>query len=99
MATPVSTLKTVAEAFTSWVREEGSRAGETASENVGALLRELGFVSRDDYDELSLRVAQLEHRLRLLERDSGTPTPVMAAETEAPADEPLEPDPPPTSMP
>jgi hypothetical protein len=97
MSTPVSTLKTVAEAFASWVREEGSRAGETASENVGALLRELGFVSRDDYDELSLRVAQLEHRLRLLERDSGPPTPV--AGTEAPADEPLEPDPPSTAIP
>ena len=98
MSTPVSTLKTVAEAFASWVREEGSRAGETASENVGALLRELGFVSRDDYDELSLRVAQLEHRLRLLERDSGPPAP-LAAETEAPADEPLEPDPPSTAIP
>jgi hypothetical protein len=72
---PVSTLRTVAEAFASWIREEGSRAGETASENVGALLRELGFISRDQYDELALRVAQLEHRLRLLERAGDAPVP------------------------
>jgi hypothetical protein len=92
----VSTLKTVAEAFASWVREEGARAGETASENIGALLRELGFISRDEYDELALRVAQLEHRLRLLERGSGTPVPpanAVAAET-GPG-----PDPPPTPTP
>jgi polyhydroxyalkanoate synthesis regulator phasin len=63
----VTTLKTIAEAAATWVREEGSRAGESASENIGALLRELGFVSRTDYDELALRVAQLEHRVRLLE--------------------------------
>jgi polyhydroxyalkanoate synthesis regulator phasin len=32
------------------------------------LFRELGLVTRDDWDELELRVAQLEHRLsRLLE--------------------------------
>jgi polyhydroxyalkanoate synthesis regulator phasin len=31
------------------------------------LFRELGLVTREDWDELELRVAQLEHRLRLLE--------------------------------
>jgi hypothetical protein len=92
----VSTLKTVAEAFAAWVREEGSRAGETASENIGALLRELGFISRDEYDELALRVAQLEHRLRLLEAASATPVP---APTTASAEPLPEPDLPPTPMP
>jgi hypothetical protein len=92
----VSTLKTVAEAFASWVREEGSRAGETASENIGALLRELGFISRDEYDELALRVAQLEHRLRLLERGSGAPVPPATAVS---ADTRPEPDLPPTPTP
>jgi polyhydroxyalkanoate synthesis regulator phasin len=72
---PVSTFRTVAEAFATWIREEGSRAGETASENVGAILHELGFVSRSDYDELSLRVAQLEHRVRLLEGAATVPPP------------------------
>jgi hypothetical protein len=74
----VSTLKTIAEAAATWVREEGSRAGDSASENVGALLRELGFVSRSDYDELALRVAQLEHRVRLLEGAPSTPPPTPA---------------------
>ena len=32
-------------------------------------IRELGLVTRDDWDELELRVSQLEHRLRLLEDD------------------------------
>jgi BMFP domain-containing protein YqiC len=92
----VSTLKTVAEAFAAWVREEGSRAGETASENIGALLRELGFISRDEYEELELRIAQLEHRLRLLEAASATPVPAPAA----PAAEALaEPELPPTPNP
>jgi len=30
---------------------------------------ELNLVTRDELDELELRVAQLEHRLRLLEKD------------------------------
>jgi hypothetical protein len=80
MAAPVSTLKTVAEAFAAWVREEGSRAGETASENIGALLRELGFISRDEYEELELRVAQLEHRLRLVESGGAPTVPTTVAE-------------------
>jgi hypothetical protein len=29
--------------------------------------RELGLVSRRDFEDLELRLAQLEHRLRLLE--------------------------------
>ena len=35
---------------------------------AAGVFSELGLVRRDDYDELELRVAQLEHRLRLLER-------------------------------
>jgi hypothetical protein len=34
---------------------------------------ELNLVTRDDLDELELRVAQLEHRLRLLERERELP--------------------------
>ena len=33
----------------------------------GSVLDEAGFVRKDRYDELELKVAQLEHRLRLLE--------------------------------
>jgi BMFP domain-containing protein YqiC len=34
---------------------------------MSGLFRELGLVTRDELEELELRVAQLEHRLRLLE--------------------------------
>ena len=37
------------------------------------LARELGLVTRDDWDELELRVAQLEHRLRLVEDERDRP--------------------------
>ena len=67
MAEPVSAAKNVAEALLAWARDEGGRMGERASENVSALLRELGFVTQSEHEDLELRVAQLEHRLRLLE--------------------------------
>ena len=51
-------------------REEGARMGGQATSWIGALARELGLLSREEADELELRVAQLEHRLQLLERDS-----------------------------
>jgi polyhydroxyalkanoate synthesis regulator phasin len=51
-------------------RMRGSR--EKLSEGALSALRgiadELNLVTRDDLDELELRVAQLEHRLRLIER-------------------------------
>ncbi|HYY74832.1 MAG TPA: hypothetical protein VE644_00760 [Gaiellaceae bacterium] len=48
-------------------RGEAARAGERASTTLSGLFRELGLVTRREYDELELRLAQLEHRLRLLE--------------------------------
>jgi BMFP domain-containing protein YqiC len=56
-------------------RVRGSRA--RFSEGALAVLRsiadELDLVTRDELEELELRVAQLEHRLRLLERPSDVP--------------------------
>jgi polyhydroxyalkanoate synthesis regulator phasin len=49
-------------------RGDRIRFGEGTRRRVQDLARELGFVTRDEWDELELRVAQLEHRLRLLER-------------------------------
>jgi len=51
-------------------RLRGGRAklSEQALGAVRALVDELNLVTRDDLDELELRVAQLEHRLRLLEQ-------------------------------
>ena len=51
-------------------RGGGAELGERAGAGFSALLRELGLVTRSDYEELELRLAQLEHRLRLVE---GTP--------------------------
>lgn len=50
-------------------RLRGSRArlSESAVGAVRTLVDELDLVTRDELDELELRVAQLEHRLRLLE--------------------------------
>jgi polyhydroxyalkanoate synthesis regulator phasin len=53
----------------SW-REEAARVGGQAASRVSAIARELGLVTREEADELELRVAQIEHRLHLLERDS-----------------------------
>lgn len=84
MAEPVSAARNVAEALLGWAREESGRVGERASENVSAVLRELGFVTRGEYEELELRLAALEHRLRLVE---ATPGPVTLAGDVAAGDE------------
>jgi polyhydroxyalkanoate synthesis regulator phasin len=47
----------------------GARLGEGGQDALRTLARELGLVTREEYDELELRVAQLEHRLRLLENE------------------------------
>ena len=49
-------------------RGDAVRLGERAGESLQSVFAELGLVLRDDYEELELRVAQLEHRLRLLEK-------------------------------
>jgi polyhydroxyalkanoate synthesis regulator phasin len=48
-------------------RNEGVRIGERTGVGLAALFRELGLVTRVELEELELRVAQIEHRLRLLE--------------------------------
>lgn len=55
------------DAFASW-RREAQRVGESSSEAAARLLAELGIPTRAAVEELELRVAQLEHRLRLVER-------------------------------
>jgi polyhydroxyalkanoate synthesis regulator phasin len=56
-------------------RVRGSRArfSEQALSLLRTLVDELNLVTRDDLDELELRVAQLEHRLRLLEGSHDLP--------------------------
>ena len=52
---------------TSRWRGDAVRAGEGTRQKLQGLAHELGLVTRDELDELELRIAQLEHRLRLLE--------------------------------
>ena len=44
-----------------------SASGGAGRSTLHGALRELGLVTRDEWDDLELRVAQLEHRLRLVE--------------------------------
>jgi polyhydroxyalkanoate synthesis regulator phasin len=56
-------------------RSETVRFGERTGSGLQGLFRELGLVTRGELEDLELRVAQLEHRLRLLERrESSSPT-------------------------
>ena len=61
-------LELIDELAARW-RVDAGRLGERTTANVGALLRELGLVTRDELEAVELRLAQLEHRLRLLEGD------------------------------
>jgi len=54
-------------------RDGKEKLSEQAVGALRALVAELGLVSRNDLDELELRVAQLEHRLRLLEGPGNSP--------------------------
>jgi len=62
-------LRSLGDEMTSRWRGDTMRLGEGTRRRVQELARELGLVTREEWDELELRVAQLEHRLRLLERD------------------------------
>jgi BMFP domain-containing protein YqiC len=52
------------------VRGSRSRLSSQAVSALRALGDELNLVTREEYEELELRVAQLEHRLKLLERSA-----------------------------
>jgi polyhydroxyalkanoate synthesis regulator phasin len=45
-----------------------ARLSEQTAGALRSVVEQLNLVTRDDLDELELRVAQLEHRLRLLEQ-------------------------------
>ena len=50
-------------------RGEALRVGERAGSTLSGVFREVGLVTRREYEELELRLAQLEHRLRLVEKE------------------------------
>ena len=57
----------VRDTFASW-RKEGERLGAMPSDASEKAFRRLGLVRREEADDLALRLAQLEHRVRLLEK-------------------------------
>jgi polyhydroxyalkanoate synthesis regulator phasin len=59
-------------------RGEAVRFSERAGAGLDGFFQQLGLVPRSEFEELELRVAQLEHRLRLVEGEamrSSAPSP------------------------
>jgi polyhydroxyalkanoate synthesis regulator phasin len=67
----------IEEAMVRW-RGDATRLTERAGESFQTLFDQLGLVTREAYDELELRVSQLEHRLRLAEGRIEEPKPPPA---------------------
>jgi polyhydroxyalkanoate synthesis regulator phasin len=56
-------------------RGDAVRVSERAGSALHGVFHDLGLVTRHEWDELELRVAQLEHRVRLLEQSPWQPAP------------------------
>jgi polyhydroxyalkanoate synthesis regulator phasin len=50
------------------LRREAVNLADVPQEQAARVGRELGFVTREELQALELRLAQLEHRLKLLEQ-------------------------------
>ena len=59
-------------------RGEAVRFSERAGAGLDGFFLQLGLVPRSEFEELELRVAQLEHRLRLVEEEPRTSAPPTA---------------------
>ena len=57
----------VRDSVASW-RAEAEKLGSVPAGTADKAFERLGLVRRDEGDDLALRVAQLEHRVRLLEK-------------------------------
>ena len=62
-------LRQLVEELTTQLRAGVEKLGDLPQETGDRLAAELGLVRREELDALELRLAQLEHRLKLLERD------------------------------
>jgi polyhydroxyalkanoate synthesis regulator phasin len=69
---PAEAREMVDEVTGRW-RGEAVRFGERTSAGLAGVMRELGLVTRREWEELELRLSQVEHRLRLLEAGRATP--------------------------
>ena len=69
----LDTLEELLAELPSRVRGSRQRLSEGALSTLRGIADELNLVTRDELDELELRVAQLEHRMRLLEGPPNLP--------------------------
>ena len=60
-------LRQLVDELAAQVRSGVERIGDLPQETGERLARELGLVRREELETLELRLAQLEHRLKLLE--------------------------------
>ncbi|MCP9486539.1 MAG: hypothetical protein MSC30_11805 [Gaiellaceae bacterium MAG52_C11] len=71
MAAPDNTsfaLRQLVEELGAQIRASAGKLGDLPQETGDRIARELGLVTREEFAALELRVAQVEHRLKLLER-------------------------------
>ncbi|HEU0305188.1 MAG TPA: hypothetical protein VFR32_11475, partial [Gaiellaceae bacterium] len=73
----------IEDAATRW-RGDATRFTERAGQGLQGIFAQLGLVGRDELEELELRLAQLEHRLRLLEPAPEHPTRSVHAQPSVP---------------
>ena len=64
-------LRQLVDELAAQLRSGVDRIVDLPQETGERLARELGLVRRDEVDAIELRLAQLEHRLRLLEQREG----------------------------
>jgi hypothetical protein len=67
-ATDPGELRDLAGDVEARLRGDVERLGERTGSGLSGLVRELGLVTRAELEDVELRLAQLEHRVRLLER-------------------------------
>jgi polyhydroxyalkanoate synthesis regulator phasin len=63
-------LRQLVEELAAQLRSGVDKLADLPQETGERLARELGLVRREELDSLELRLAQLEHRLKLLEKPS-----------------------------
>jgi polyhydroxyalkanoate synthesis regulator phasin len=61
-------LRQLVDELSAQLRSGAERLGDLPQETGERIARELGLVTRAEWDALTLRLAQLEHRLKLLEK-------------------------------
>jgi polyhydroxyalkanoate synthesis regulator phasin len=61
-------LRQLVDELAAQLRSGVEKIGDLPQETGERLARELGLVRREELESLELRLAQLEHRLRLLEQ-------------------------------